>query len=105
MTFEMNITNIKERIIAKEYNLKVNPNTRLKSVVWETMHLVIDQQNEIVEGFVGCIDCNLVLKQAKDGSTKNLLDHKTRCALTKNKPNQQTRISNILINIDQTMAI
>jgi hypothetical protein len=86
MDTQMNVQTLKGRILSKEYVLQPLKSKRSKSVVWETMHLIIDQQKEVLKGYVACVKCNLVLKRAKVGSTKNLLDHHNKCGL------HQTRI-------------
>ncbi len=101
----MNTADLKRRIILKELVLKPNPNKRLKSPVWETLHCIYDLEDDIVEGYVSCTSCNLVLKQATDGGTKNLLDHTKKCSLKKIELKQQTSIGTLFNNIEQTMAI
>jgi hypothetical protein len=57
-----------------------------------------------MDNYVACTKCNLVLKQSKDGSTKNLLTHIGKCSGMKSST-KQTTIGNLLFIIDQTMAI
>ena len=95
---------IKRKIISKEYTLVRNSNKRLKSDVWETLYCIKDKDDSIIDNYVACTKCNLVLKQSKDGSTKNLLTHIGKCSGMKSST-KQTTIGNLLFIIDQTMAI
>jgi hypothetical protein len=91
----MNIETIKSKIIAKEYQLVRNPNKRLTSNVWESMYCIMDQNNVQMENYVACNKCNSVLKQSKDGSTKNLITHINKCSV-KNSLTKPTTIVQLM---------
>jgi len=100
----MNPEEIKRNIISKEYSLVPNSNKRKKSEVWEKIYCIKDQDDGILDNYVACTICSSVLKQSKDGSTKNLLTHIEKCSGMKSST-KQTTIGNLLFIIDQTMAV
>jgi hypothetical protein len=96
---------IKNGIATNQYTLKPFSKTRHKSVVWDTMYSVYDSEDNHIDVFVACINCESVLTKGKDSSTKNLLSPVKKCAGKKNDSLSQTTISKLCINIDQAMAI
>ena len=94
----INIQDIKLKVKNKQYSIFRNPNDRLKSAVWDTMYSIKDENNVLVKGFVACSYCLTVLKQAKDGSTKNLITHSGKCTGNVTEKFKQGRIGNEFIN-------
>jgi hypothetical protein len=82
---------IKRKNISKEYTLVRNSNKRLKPEVWETVYCIKDQDDSIMDNYVACTKCNLVLNQSKDGSTKNLLTHIEKCSGMKSSTKNVSR--------------
>ena len=94
----MNTIDIKLKVINEQYSICRNPNTRMKSPVWDTMYSIKDENDALVKGFVACSYCRTVLKQAKDGSTKNLITHLEKCTENVTEKFKQRRIGNYFIN-------
>jgi predicted DNA-binding protein (MmcQ/YjbR family) len=90
----INIQDIKLKVQNEQYSICRNPNQRLKSAVWDTMYSIKDENDAFVKGFVPCSYCLTVLKQASDGSTKNLMTHSRKCTENVTENFKQRRIGN-----------
>ena len=94
----MNPEEIKSKILSKEYSLVRNTNKRKTSPAWEKIYCIKDQDGGIMDNYVACTICSSVLKQTKDGSTKNLLTHIDKCSGMKSST-KQTTIGNLFHQI------
>lgn len=80
---------VKSKLETKEYYVARNPDKKLKSKVWETFYIVLDQNKEVVDGFARCILCNLLVSLPLDGSTGNMNTHLKKC-INQGDQNQTT---------------
>jgi hypothetical protein len=70
------------QIEENNYTLNKNDKRGLKSEVWDSMGVILNESNEIVEDYVACFKCKKVLAHTK-GLSKNLLNHIKSCQASK----------------------
>lgn len=95
---------VKRKIDRNEYKVKRNPKTGLKSAVWDVLYCIYDEDNDLIDEFIHCKQCKKVLIKPAGSSTKNLLTHLNKCS-QKINPIKQGTIGNLLLIIEQTMAV
>jgi hypothetical protein len=91
---EMTAEAIKKSIHLNEYKVERNPKS-MKSVVWETLYCIYDEEGELIEDFIQCIDCKSVIVKPSGSSTKNLLNHTKKCSEKHPKELKQGTIDNL----------
>ena len=94
---KMDPASIKQRLTTKIYKLVQNPKKGLKSNVWETIKCIVDENEKLIEDFVGCEKCGAVLTY-KSSSTKNLNDHRSKfCKMDDKDKHKQVFVGSILL--------